>query len=627
MQTSAEQFEKTKTRIYDSPEEGAKAVAAMIAGLIRQKAEAGENAVLGLATGATPVPVYRELIRLHKEEDLSFANVITYNLDEYCGLGPDHRESYFRFMQEQLFEHIDIPEKQVNVPDGLVTGDAVYTSCREYEESIARDGGIDIQILGIGRTGHIGFNEPGSTRDSRTRMLTLDRLTRRDAAADFLGEENVPRFAITMGVGTILEARRIILMAWGERKASIVAEAVEKPVTDAVSASFLQEHDDALFVIDRAASGELTRVKCPWLVGEVDWNQARMRRKSVSWLAARLDKPVLKLVDEEYSENGMADLLTKEGPAYKLNILIFNQLQHTITGWPGGKPNADDAHRPERASPHPKTILVLSPEPEDDIIAMGGTLDRLVEQGHDVHVCYLTSGNLRVPDAEVSKFASILLEAAEAREGGWAEQEEYAQSLLKLLEEKGEFGMETDELRAVKSLIRRGDAREALEVCGVRADRVHFMDLPFYEKGRYRQFVAENEDVKALEKLLNEHRPHRIFTTGSSADPSTVAATGFRALTQAFKNLGDLNWTHDCNLWIYTTGDKDLEPNEIDMAVPMSPDQLANKVNAVLRFQTQVLTSESAYDGEKNRATARLYDQLGLPEYEAIEVFQKGSFE
>ena len=356
--TEEEQFENVAVRVYDRSDEACAALAAEIAALIRRKKQEGGHAVLGLATGSTPVGLYRELIRLHREEGLSFANVITFNLDEYHGLERSHPESYWRFMHEQLFDHVDIPAAQIHLPDGMVPRSEVFAHCRAYEEAITAAGGIDLQILGIGRTGHIGFNEPGSGADSRTRLVTLDTVTRRDAARDFRGEDNVPRHAITMGVGTILEARRVVLLAWGEAKADVLARAVEGTPGAELPASFLQAHDDCRFLVDRAAAGRLTRFDHPWRTGPVDWSPS-LRRKAAVWLTGQVKKPILKLVDEDYAKHSLSDLLTGHGPAYDLNIAVFNELQHTITGWPGGKPGADDSTRPERAEPAVKRVLVL----------------------------------------------------------------------------------------------------------------------------------------------------------------------------------------------------------------------------------------------------------------------------
>lgn len=620
----AEAHEKIPTSIFPSSSAAAKALAAEVRALIEERAAQGRKVVLGMATGSTPVPFYRELIRLHREEGVTFKNVITFNLDEYYGLTADHPESYARFMREQLFDHIDIPAANINIPSGTVAGDQVFAHCREYEEKIEAAGGIDFQILGIGRTGHIGFNEPGSSRDSLTRRITLDRVTRQDAAADFRGEENVPHFAITMGVGTILRGKKLVLMAWGENKAEMVAKAVEGPVSEAVSASFLQEHPNARFFIDEGAAMELTRIKLPWLVGPVSWTPREIRR-AVCWQVFKTTRPVLKLTDEHYNEFGLSDLLSEQGPAYQLNIRIFNQLQHTITGWPGGKPDEDDTYRPERARPFPKRCLIFSPEPQDAIVAMGGTIDRLIDQGHDVSIVALTSGSLRVADSEADKFAGTLLELASLAENSsdWQYQTGYAREALRLLEEKGEFGEDPHLIRQLKALILRGELRDAAHALGLPNDRVVFLDLPFYEQGRYRRFERTDTDLEVLSNLLREHRPHQIYATGDAADPSSVAGICFKLLQTAMKKLGAEEWAANCSLWLYRAKEKPFAPHEIDMAVPMSPAQMERKVRALSRYGA--LSSLELGAADSNRAHADAYDTLGLAEYEAIEAFQRWS--
>ncbi|MBP7949857.1 MAG: glucosamine-6-phosphate deaminase [Verrucomicrobiales bacterium] len=613
----AEQFEKVKTHIFPHAQDAAVALAAEVRDLIETRSREGKPAVLGLATGSTPVPFYRELVRLHREEGLSFKNVITFNLDEYYGLNREHPESYWQFMQTQLFRHIDIPAENIHLPDGTLPLDAVFEHCEEYERRIDAVGGIDLQILGIGRTGHIGFNEPGSSRDSRTRLIALDHVTRRDAASDFLGEEHVPKFAITMGVGTILRARKLVLMAWGENKAAIVREAVEGPETESISASFLQSHPDARFFLNQSAASQLTRIKLPWLVGPVSWGKTEKRR-AVCWLSLKLKKPVLKLVSEEYNENGMAELVPGYDGAYRLNIEIFNQLQHTITGWPGGKAGADDTNRPVKATPAQKRVLVLAPEPQDDVLSMGGTIERLVAQGHDVEVVYLTTGDLRVTDAEAERFAQILLDTASKRPS-WQEQAAYAQTILDEIERKGPFGAPSPELRSLKALIRHGEAREAAGCIGVK--KITFLDLPFYTKGRYRNFLLEAADVDALTAVLDRVEPHLILTTGNQADPSSVQGVSFRALRLALEKRAQAAWTARCGLWVCRGHQQEFEPHEIDMAVPMSPDQLLTKLNAVRKFHSQNLPG--LLSGTQNRQTAELYNRLGMAEYEAIEAFQQ----
>jgi len=625
----AEQFERIPTRVFEGADAACRELGGEIAALIRERAVAGKAVVLGLATGSTPVRLYRDLIRRHREEGLSFKNVITFNLDEYYGLERTHPESYWQFMWQQLFSHIDLPETNIHLPSGTVPRAEAFAHCREYEEKIAAAGGIDLQILGIGRTGHIGFNEPGSGADSRTRLVTLDSLTRRDAARDFLGEANVPRHAITMGVGTILEAKRIVLLAWGEAKAGVIASAVEEAPTPNLPASFLQQHGDVRFYLDEAAADCLTRFRHPWRVGPVDW-QPRLRRKAVVWLSQTVDKPVLKLTDEQYGEHQLADLVTAHGPAYNLNIRIFNELQHTITGWPGGKPNADDTHRPERAEPASKRVLVLSPEPSDAETAIGGTLHRLVDQGHDVTLAFLTSGNLAVPDRQARLATDLVLEMSSP------DDEESAVALARQvrdeLDRKGAFEQDSPQVRRLKGLLRRGESRAAAETCGLPPERLVFLDLPYYENGRYRQFDLGEEDVSRLTALLREHRPHQIYTTGSLADPTSVAAVGFEAFRRAVSLVRQEDWWAGCYVWLYRGGHRAWPMHEIDMAVPLSPSEMDNKLQAIYQHQSQ--RSQSPVSGgagneawqqaeHLNLQTADAYDALGLPEYEAIETFHR----
>ncbi|WOO40903.1 glucosamine-6-phosphate deaminase [Rubellicoccus peritrichatus] len=627
--SESSQRERIQTVIYDGAEGASMAVANEIRDIIKERQKSGKNAVLGLATGSTPVRLYRELIRMHRDEGLSFANVITFNLDEYYGLSGDHPESYRRFMQDQLFDHVDIPEANTHVPDGLVAREEVFASCSAYEEAINAAGGIDIQILGIGRTGHIGFNEPGSGPDSRTRLVTLDSLTRRDAARDFLGEQNVPRHAITMGVGTILDAKKVFLLAWGEAKAEVIAQAVEETPTDIIPASFLQSHANCVFNVDRSAASQLTRVLHPWLVGPVEWS-APMTRKAVQWLARKVNKPLLKLVDEDYSENGMGDLLTEKGSSYDLNINLFNITQHTITGWPGGKPGADDSHRPERATPHPKRSLILSPEPLDDVFCLGGTMHRLANQGHEVTIAYQTSGNLAVPDTEVRRAIELIIELGEERQADT--EAKFARTVEKHLDAKGQFGADTAEVRHLKGLIRRSEARSSARLLGLDISHLSFLDLPFYENGRYRRFSMTAEDVSIMKALLEKIQPHQIFATGLGHDPLSVPAISFEVLREALKQCEGSDWLKECNIWLYRGLGTEWEAHEIDMAVPLSPDELKNKIQGIYQHQTQ--RSQSPSSSQKgpsdawnlaeqvNRNTAEIYDALGLAEYEAIEGFK-----
>jgi glucosamine-6-phosphate deaminase len=625
--SESRQRERLPVEVYPDAETASRLIAAEIASLIRTNEAAGRTTTLGLATGSTPVRLYRELIRLHREEGLSFRSVVTFNLDEYYGLPRTHPESYWRFMHDQLFNHIDIPPGNIHLPDGTTARGQVFASCAAYEAAIEAAGGLDLQVLGIGRTGHIGFNEPGSGMESRTRLVTLDALTRHDAARDFLGEANVPRHAITMGVATVLAARRIILMAWGEAKASIVARAVEEPPSDALPASLLQQHSNVRFSIDESAAVELTRFKHPWLVGPVEWSPALIKRATV-WLSARVDKPILKLVDEDYTENGMAELLTEHGPAYDLNIRIFNELQHTITGWPGGKPKADDSHRPERAQPYPKRVVVFTPEPSDEGLGMGGTLQRLARQGHAVTVVHLTSGGLAVPDDEVR--IAIELSLALASDGD-APAASFVRDVHGQLRAKTAQGDDPPAVRRFKGRLRHEEAKAALKISGIGPEAVRFLDLPFYEQGRYRQFRSSEADIGLVVAVLRDLQPHQIFATGRQDDPNSVASVSLEVLRAALRETAGDPWQRDCRCWLYRPPGKTWAAEEIDMAVPLSPRELSDKIRAAFHHKSQRSQSPSGaaqpeswqVAAAANRKLAEHYDALGLAEYEAIEAFAR----
>ena len=622
-------FEKIRTVIVNDAEEASVMVAREIATMITDRAKGGRNCVLGLATGSTPVKVYEELVRIHHEEGLSFRNVITFNLDEYYPIHPDSLQSYHRFMHEYLFDRIDILPENIHIPKGNIDPGDVIAHCKQYDREIAEAGGIDLQLLGIGRTGHIGFNEPGSGLHSPTRLVTLDHLTLTDAASDFYGEENVPLKAITMGVGTIMKASRIILLAWGENKASILRRAIEGPVSDQVPTSYLQEHPDVTIYMDPAASAELTRVRTPWLVGTCTWTP-RLIRKGVVWLCLKTGKPILKLTDRDYLDNGMSDLLTGYGPSNKININVFNDLQHTISGWPGGKPGADDTTRPERALPYPKRVLVFSPHPDDDVISMGGTLARLVEQGHEVHTAYQTSGSIAVFDDDVLRYLDFVdeyreifgLESLDAK--GIHERVEH------FIRTKRPGQVDTEPVRRIKTSIRRGEALAACRYVGIPAGQVHFLDLPFYETGKVRKKPLSEQDISIMTGILNEIRPHQIYAAGDLSDPHGTHRVCLDALLLALAEVRNDDWFSDCRLWLYRGAWQEWEPELVDMAVPLSPEEVMIKRKAIFKHQSQ--KDRPLFPGfdsrefwqraeDRNHATAELYDKLGMAEYQAIEVF------
>lgn len=628
-------FEKLPVSVFPDQHIASKAVAQKIRDIILSKQKNDEKAVLGLATGATPVEVYAELIRMHREEGLSFKNVITFNLDEYYPMPADAEQSYVTFMKQNLFDHIDIDMQNVHIPDGTLPLDKIDAFCLEYEEKISSFGGLDLQVLGIGRTGHIGFNEPGSAPNSGTRLVTLDDLTRRDASRDFGGKQNVPTKAITMGIGTIFKAREIILMAWNTKKASIIRKAVEGEISSDVPATYLQLSDNVEFILDADAASQLTRFDTPWLVKDCIWDAALIR-KAVIWLSQTLGKPILKLTEEDYNTHGMSQLATENGPVYDINIDIFNKLQHTITGWPGGKPNADDSQRPERAQPSQKRVLIFSPHPDDDVISMGGTFIRLSDQGHDVHVAYQTSGNTAVWDDDALRFVEFAIDFARSQEQPYAKLEEAYASMRAFIAKKQPNQPDTSVLQTVKGLLRKGEAIAGARFAGLSDDHIHFMNLPFYDRAKTQKRVINEDDVQISIDLLQKIKPHQIFAAGDFADPHGTHKVCFDIIIEAMERIRKTEeWTKDCWLWMYRGAWHEFEIHEIEMAVPLSPQEVERKRLAIFKHQSQkempVFQGEDSREfwvraEDRTRATAACYDQLGLAEYEAMEAFVKWQF-
>lgn len=623
-------FEKLPVTVYPDEHIAAKKVARRIANLIIRKQQNGEKAVLGLATGVTPIGVYEELVRMHRDEGLSFENVITFNLDEYYPMNTSSPQSYVTFMNENLFDHIDINRENVHIPDGTLELEAIPEFCLAYEKKITGYGGLDLQILGIGRTGHIGFNEPGSAPNSGTRLVTLDDLTRRDASRDFGGKANVPTKAITMGIGTIFKAREIILMAWNRKKAPIIKKAVEGEISSDVPATYLQLSDHVEFVLDQDAAAELTRFDTPWLVKDCVWDEPVIK-KAVIWLANTLSKPILKLTEEDYNNHGMAQLATEKGPVYNINIHIFNKVQHTITGWPGGKPNADDSQRPERAKPDKKRVIVFSPHPDDDVISMGGTFIRLVDQQHDVHVAYQTSGNTAVWDDDALRFVEFVLDFSKSVGIENENMQAVYSNMRQFLENKQPNQTDTKEIQTVKGLVRKGEAISGARYAGLNDDHIHFMSLPFYERGKKEKTPDIEDDIRQTMQLLQKIKPHQIFAAGDFADPHGTHKTCFDIIFGAMKRLQKTeDWTKDCWLWMYRGAWHEFETHEIEMAVPLSPQEVERKRYAIFKHQSQkdrpVFPGDDSREfwvraEDRTRETARAYDKLGLSEYEAMEAF------
>ena len=627
-------FEKIGTVVYENSSIASCSVAKEIADLIKVKQAQKQPCILGLATGSSPKGLYAELVRLHKEEKLSFKNVISFNLDEYYPMEPDSVNSYVRFMKEQLFNHIDILPENYHVPDGLLSKADIADYCDQYEAKIEALGGIDLQILGIGGNGHIGFNESGSLQNSRTRLVALDHITRVAASGDFSGLENTPRTAITLGVKKIMEAKRVILLAWGERKSNIIKASTESEITSRVPASYLQEHNNATFVLDQAAASKLTRINTPWLVEKIVWTD-RLIRKAVLSLALHLKKPILMLTDADYIENGMSDLLADSGPAYDINIKIFNKLQNTITGWPGGKPNADDSKRPERAEPAKKRVIIFSPHPDDDIISMGGTFRRLHEQGHEVHIGYQTSGNIAVSDDEALRFASFVCDYNDKFDIDNKEAETIYKRAAKFLKNKKSSERDTPEVRYIKGLIRRGEAKATCHFVGIPDEQIHFMELPFYETGAIEKNAIGEGDIKITKDLIEKVKPHQIYAAGDLADPHGTHKVCLDAVFAAVKELKPNKFMKDCWVWLYRGAWQEWGIDEIEMAVPMGPDQVLEKRRGIFKHQSQKdgVVFQGADSREfwqraedRNKETADLYDALGLSHYAAMEAFVRWEF-
>ena len=619
-------FEKIHNVIFENAEVASIEVAKEIAELIKLKQSENKPCVLGLATGSSPIKVYEELVRMHQEDGLSFQNVITFNLDEYYPMEKENTQSYWYFMHEYLFNHVDILPENINIPSGTVEASEIHQFCIDYELKIKDAGGLDFQLLGIGRTGHIGFNEPGSHFNSGTRNITLDHITRMDAASAFLGIDHVPRVAITMGISTIRKAKRIVLMAWGINKASMIKETIEGNISSEVPASYLQHHDNVTFVLDEGASTKLTRIKTPWLVKNCIWTDD-LTIKAVVWLSGLLKKSVLKLTDKDYNNNGMASLLVEQGSAYVLNIKMFNKLQHTITGWPGGKPNADDSNRPERKTPAKKRVIIFSPHPDDDVISMGGTFDRLVEQGHDVHIVYQTSGNIAVSDEEALKFAEVSNDLNHKDSG--------ANKIIIDLKTKKEYDIDSFEVRSLKGLIRRKESIASTRYLGLADKNVHFLDLPFYETGKVKKNKLGEEDIKIMINIISEIKPHQIYAAGDLADPHGTHKVCLDALFIALEELKTEKFMDDCWVWLYRGAWHEWDINEIDMAVPLSPDQVNKKKQAIFYHQSQkdgvMFQGDDTREfwmraEDRNKETAKKYNDLGMADYAAFEAFKRYHF-
>ena len=630
-------FEKLPTDIFPTIEEGTIDIANHLEADIKKREQEGRKYVMGVGSGSSLTPIFQELIKRHQEGKLSFKNVVIFNAYEYFPLSEENVNRGINQLKERFLNHIDIEAENIFTPDGTIAQNDVQEHCRQYEQHIKELGGLDVILLGIGRMGNIATNEPGSSLTSASRLILIDETSREEMKMSFGSQESVPPCSITMGISTILAARKIYLTAWGEEKADIIKKTVEGKVSDAVPASFLQTHNDAHVVIDLSAAAKLTRIQHPWLVASCKWTD-KLVRSALVWLCQITGKPLLKLTNKDYNENGLSELLALYGSAYNANIKIFNDLQHTITGWPGGKPDADDTYRPERAKPFPKRVIVFSPHPDDDVISMGGTLRRLVQQGHDVHVAYETSGNIAVGDEEVVRFMHFI--------NGFNQlfinsQDEVIKSKYKeikdFLKKKKEGDIDSQDIRTIKGLIRRGEARTASTFNQIPLDHVHFLDLPFYESGKIEKLPMGEADVNIVRELISKVKPHQIYVAGDLADPHGT----HRKCTDAVLAAIDLEkeakaeWLKDCRVWMYRGAWAEWEIENIEMCVPISPEELRAKRNSILKHQSQMESAPFLGNDERlfwqrsedrNRATAKLYDDLGLACYEAMEAFVEYKF-
>ncbi|MEO6547839.1 MAG: glucosamine-6-phosphate deaminase [Ferruginibacter sp.] len=631
-------LEKIPVKIFADSSAGSEYVAAIIFKLIKEKEAAGKKCVIGLATGSTPKTLYAVLVRMHKQEGLSFKNVIAFNLDQYYPMEKDALQSYHYFMRKNLFEQTDINPNNYHLPDGMIAKDKVKEHCIEYEKQIEAAGGLDLQILGIGTNGHIGFNEPGSTVYSKTRLTALDNSTRLANAYEFGNMRDVPRMAITMGIGTILKSAKIILLAWGQSKSPVIQMAVEQDATEDVPASLLQNHDDCTFVIDEQAASNLTRFKMPWLTGECEWTHT-MIKKAVVNLALKYEKPVLSLTNNDYNDSGLSDLLVEKGDAYEINLQVFYLLRDSITGWPGGKPAEQRTSHPERGEPFPKKVLIFSPHPDDDIISMGGTFMRLHDQGHNVHVAYQTSGNIAVTDEVVTRFLDFAVAFENMFDIDQSKSKKILDEATAFLTIKKSSEKDLDIVRTVKGLIRRSEAKATCKFVGLQEDAIHFQDLPFYETGTIEKNPMGEADILQTVELLNEIQPHQIYCAGDFADPHGTHKICFDIVIEALKRIketaGENGWINNCWLWMYKGAWQEWDINDIEMAIPMSPDQVVKKRNGIFIHQSQ--KDSVPFQGsdsrefwqraeERNANTARLYAQLGLTQYAALEAFVRYHF-
>ena len=612
-------YEKIPVEVFDDADVASCSIADIVVSSISESN--GSPFRLGLTTGATPISLYRELVKRYKEGKVSFANVEVFSIDEYYPSKATGSQSRNRRLHDEFLSLVDVKQENIHIPDGKCITGTITDYCAEFDKAAS---GLDLLVIGVGEQGQVGFNEAGSSAKSRTRLVQLSYKSRKAQSRNFNGNlADTPKTAITMGLGTMLSAKKIVLMAWGEDKANAVKEIVESPAASVCPASWLQLHDNVTFYADENSASLLTRIVAPWLVGPCEWTP-KFVRKAVVWLCEKVHKPILKLTHQDYIENSLGELLETKGSYDKINIDVFNDFQHTITGWPGGKPNADDSTRPVSSSPFPKRVVIFSPHPDDDVISMGGTFIRLVEQGHDVHVAYETSGNVAVHDDVVLQHMDTVHEL------GFGDKFEEVKAII-ASKKPGE--PEPRALLDLKGSIRRAEARAAVRSFGLNDNtNAHFLNLPFYETGGIKKGERTQKDIDIIKELLQKVKPHQIYVAGDLADPHGTHRVCTEAVLEALEQLKSEEWLKECHVWLYRGAWMEWELGKVDMAVPLSPDELIKKRHAIYRHVSQ--KDIVPFPGDDSREfwqraedrtqnTARLYDELGMAEYQAIEVFVK----
>ena len=627
---SLTRYEKVPTVVVENDEQGAREAALEAATVINECMETRGRCVIGFGSGRYVLKVYDQLVKLYFADKVSFAGVVAFNLSE-LGVTEDENLSLNKLISDHLYGKVDIEPGNIHSLNGLAASANSHSQCKAYEREIMEAGGLDLVLCDLTPDGSLAYNEPGSARTSACRLMLLGNESRA-RVADTFQSDDAPKTAVTLGIGNILSARRIICVAWEEDSAAALYNTIEGKMTDLVPASFLQVHDEVKIYADLDAASRLTRISYPWKVTSCEWNDLLIRR-AIVWLCEQTGKPVLKLTNEDYNNNGLSELVALYGSAYNVNIKIFNNLQHTITGWPGGKPNADDTHRPERAAPYPKRVLIFSPHPDDAVVSMGGTVRRLVQQGHDVSIAFQTDGDVAVSDDDLMRSVMLADRLTQRFEGS---RFEFLQQTLDRLINGTASPNDDNDMRYFKGSIMLSEAMMAYRLMGVSLKNLHDLNMPFYTGEPHGQGKLTDADVAVVQDLISQVKPHQIFFDNDLVDPHGTHARAAGAVMHALSNLKNEDFMRDCRVWMYRGQWGQWDVDHVEMAVPMSPEEFGDKRNAILQFHSQIHDApfRSTADGklpwqrsiERNRDLADKYQQLGLATYEAIEAFVQYRF-